>query len=419
MMTQKFYKLNNPLFKMEGVKNSKSRSVRRFVFSIFSLLFLTALLLPPVSAYSLQDFFDDLGMGSLLGYDNVYKANWGHICCVQEDTYDIFVDYGIGTEKTIECDDYTDECSFYVTDGDGSYKINSGSSINVYEGDVVIVPYGSEITFKSSYFVLSLFQTADLQVTKKAKSFYIKGQENGKTYRQESCLLNSDLKSRVLADGLNELQKTGSNSCQNYLIDFVSVASKTYSYMGQEVICQTRQLYGIEEETFKDGSTKKFQGSLIKSVECCPSESNCNEGTFTFVENNVRECSYNTECSNGGDPVAVSGTSYVKYECISGSCVKSDQIYVDCTNNAVCIQKHGENSVCDLSMDNYGKCVTNSEWIGYCGDGVCESIISETKTTCPEDCGNNNSGGFSLAWYWWILIAVVILLGLSKLFGIW
>jgi hypothetical protein len=34
------------------------------------------------------------------------------------------------------------------------------------------------------------------------------------------------------------------------------------------------------------------------------------------------------------------------------------------------------------------KCTTDDSWLGHCGDQVCESILGETPTSCPNDCGN-------------------------------
>ncbi|MDH3352817.1 MAG: hypothetical protein OEL87_00010 [Nanoarchaeota archaeon] len=361
--------------------------------------------------------------GGLDSYSEVYKQNYGTIECVQENDYDIVIKRYADDVSTSKCDHYTNECYFHIENKKESWSFTLGSaslsydvcgidglsgcssySYTLQQGQAkdFTIPYGKEVKFKSGGFGVD--DRKYLEYTKKAKSFYIRGQENGRVYRQESCILNSDLKKRVLADGLNELQKTGVNSHQNYMIDFVKVASKTYTYQGQEVICQARELYSVDNEQFKDGSVRKIQGNKVTSVECCPAEANCDKDTFEFVKENMRECSYDFECANGGNPIADSGTSYIKSTCQQGTCINSAPIRVDCTNNAICISKYGENSVCDLSPANFGQCKENTKMTGYCGDGVCESMLGETTTSCPNDCG----WPVKESWDWWVWALIII-----------
>lgn len=427
-------------------KAYKSDCLEKRMGKVCSVLLISCMLLmiftvPAVSAFSFSDLLEDLGLGNLASYDSVYKQNWGHICCVQEDAFDYYTRYvddpsGFFGSPMFSCDHYTDECylRFYNNRGIGFGAIGvcyqicdidgkncGGESCRIgwdafqsegWHHNEITLKYGESIKFSN------MAGWKWISYEAKWKNFYIKGQENGKIYRQESCSLDSDLKKRVLVDGLNELSRSGANSCQNYMIDFVKVATKTYDYKGREVICQARQVFDIDERSFKDGNVRKVQGDLIDSVECCPHESNCDEDTFRFVQNNKRECTYSSECANGGNPVAVSGTSYINFVCQSGTCEESEEKYAECTNNAICIQKYGKNSVCDLSPNNFGNCIDNSEWIGYCGDGVCESILGETTNNCPNDCGFpvKKSG---LAWYWWVLIALVAIAVITKLLGFW
>ena len=352
-----------------------------------------------------------INVASILGYEDVYKQNWGNICCVQEFDYDIVYTRNLDSQKLFICDDYTNQCEFKAYCATGSLAVfpcqvrykecdisgnNCGweKTINVNIKTTSTIP---TIDYGRSYRIIANVDNS-VDITKKVKTFYIKGTENGEVYRQESCVLNSKLKERTLIDGVNELAKSGAGSCQNYLIDFIKVATKTYNYQGQEVICQARNLYRIETETFKIGGSQKFQGSRITSVECCPAEPNCDEDTFKFVEDRIRECDYDFECANGGQPVIYSGTSYIKYECIGDICVKSDPIATECTNNAICIEKYGEKFVCDFSPANWGKCKESSEWIGYCGDGICEDEIGETTTSCPVDCGDIDVCGCWVGW---------------------
>lgn len=383
--------------------------------------------------------FTYLDLGALVGYDMVYKQNWGHICCVQEYDYDIVWTRYTDDKTIANCDAYTNECriSIYPDRDPGigglsvNYQVcgldgkNCGSKIlakwtglwigSADDYEVVTIKKGQSVKFSPS-FLWNANDWSKIKYTLEAKSFYIKGQENGKVYRQESCILNSQLKKRVLQDGLNELQKSGANSCQNYMIDFIATATKTYMYNNQEVICQARQIYNLDKMTFKDGSTKKIQRDKIADVECCPHEANCDEDSFQFVEENVRECSLTSECPNGGNPIAETGTTYVTYNCNSGTCTKSAPQTVECTNTAVCIQKYGPTSVCDLSPAGWGTCKTRTEEIGYCGDGKCESLLGETTNTCEADCGKIDGIPWwlslfkALQWWHYLILAVLLII---------
>jgi len=361
---------------------------------------------------------------SLLGYSEVYKQNWGSMCCIQKDNYDVIITKTAKQQYSWRCEYvYTNECDISIKStntglfSDPGIKFRKCDSqgncgawtlLNLGKSEErVLTPLNyREIYQFEKHFLAN--ELEDFTITLKAKSFYIKGMENGKIYQQESCILNSDLKKRILSDGVNQLLF---DECQNYMIDFVAVASKTYSYNGQEVICQARNLYSINNEQFKDGLVKKIQGNKIKAVECCPSESNCDENKFEFVEENIRECSYNSQCSNGGDPIPVSGNSYVTFNCINGKCVQSAEKQTECTNNAICIQKNGPGSVCDLSALNYGKCKGATEVPDYCGDGYCSSVSGETSLSCPADCGKYVDEG-GLPWWGWFVLAIALLIAL-------
>ena len=426
-LTHKAFKTKNLPFPMK-----KSGVIPIFLILIFLMCIL------PVSAYSLKDFFNDIGLGALVGYDTVYKQNWGSIICVEGALEPPYIRY-LDDQSSFTCNQYTDECRITITKtmnqplfgyGDVSYKIcdagilnsNCGSSIGLTQSlnspVVVLLPYNKKIVFeKQSFFKDS---RGYYQFSEQHRNFYIRGQENGKIYVQESCILNSDLKKRVLSDGLNELQRSGANQFQNYMIDFISVATKTYSYSGSEVICQARQLYSVDSMQFKDGATRKVQGYMLKAVECCPSEPNCDENSFKFSSSVTRDCYYDSECPNGGSPIADTGTSYIRYSCLSGSCVQSSPVSVECTNNAVCVAKYGTNSVCDLSPSNFGKCKDNSQFVGYCGDGKCESLIGETADSCPADCGpyKIKTPFWKNPWFWAVIIILLIIAG-TKFAGLW
>ncbi len=333
--------------------------------------------------------------------ENIYKADWGHICCNEGAYEPKYIRY-LDDKPLYICNSYTDECRLNVhpdrnlglanrvylyqlcdinglncgskiKDGFGSYS-KADEKIWYY------LDYGQSIKFSAAFWnekdLGYLVYEADY------RKFYIQGEESGKVYVHKSCILNPALKARVLAGGLNELSKTGTNRCQNYIIGYVLTATKTYSYDNKNVVCQSRNLYEIDTITLLDGSTQKIQGERITDVECCPMEPNCDENTFEFKEVVIKECDYSYQCANAGEPVVETGTSYVQYKCIDNKCVKSDAITVECTNNAICVDKYDKpNMVCK----NF-KCETDDEWLGHCGDGKCESVLGETATSCPEDC---------------------------------
>ena len=68
--------------------------------------------------------------------------------------------------------------------------------------------------------------------------------------------------------------------------------------------------------------------------------------------------------------------------------VDSEPNQVDCTINQECINRYGPDYVCDLSSNNFGKCVKGTT-PDYCGDGICHSLQGENDITCPADCDSN------------------------------
>ena len=362
-----------------------------------------------------------LGLFSTIGgLENVLKADWGHICCIQNDDYDVNVIKYIDDVTNFPCDSYTNECIYqfkvgtdipwYILSVPGTFPVYyqvcnlDGTGCSITQSKVVygrkagsvsdsfIIPVGKSIKIVNDCYTWESSckeeQYKYIQLEKKCKTFYIEGEENGQIFTQESCVLSSKLKGLVLSSGLNELSKVGANKCQNYMVDFVSTMTPTYTYNLQKVICQARTLYKIDSQKFMDGSTKLIQGNSLGLVGCCPTEANCDSTTFTFKPDVIKECTYSTECANGGKPVAIDATHYVTYNCISGQCVKSAPKVTECTTTAQCILKYGANSVCDLSPGNWGKCKTNTP-PNYCGDGTCDGTTGENVLTCCTDCGIN------------------------------
>lgn len=334
---------------------------------------------------------------SIVGYTSVYKAFYGHICC-EEGAYEPPYRNYAYNKPIYQCNAYTDECRITLSyDKSGlnpvQYQVcNVGgggcySEVSRSWGSVspIYITQGKQIEFLDTTNILRLWGDNRKYYKYDAdyRLFYLEGEENGKIYVAESCILDADLKGRVLAGGLNELPMTGVSRCQNYITDYVQVATRTYDYLGKEVICQAREIYNIDEISLMDGSTEKIQGSRIKAVDCCPTEANC-DVDFKFKPDVEKPCTYNYECPNAGDPVAETGTTYVKYTCVSGTCKKSTPVTVQCTNNAVCVALYDDpNKVCA----NW-RCKDSTVPIGKCGDGKCESVIGETYLSCPEDCAS-------------------------------
>jgi len=323
----------------------------------------------------------DLGLAEIFGYDLVYKANWGHICCEKVGAYDYTYYKWLDQQTTFSCTGiYTDECNILVEEESikfghisGYYTI-TGLTQQPYVGNQEFtILAGKSVTFSAG-----LFTADNTKVTLRAKTFRLVGEENGKIFTSQSCVLSSELRRQVTSDGRNEIPF---DQCDNYLTDFIQVATKTYSYSGNEVICQARTLYDVDNQQFKDGQTRKIQGEQVATVECCPTENNCGDN-FKFQEDEKNTCTYSTECPNGGDLYGVTQTGARKYSCVSGQCVAQD-VSVECTSTAVCTTRYGDGYVCDLSPNNWGKCIGGTS-APYCGDGFCE--IGESKSNCPADC---------------------------------
>lgn len=332
--------------------------------------------------------------GDISDYSNVYKANYGHLCCLAGNLETLDGPKYADDKTYTICSENVDECKVSLTAKFGGitgktqigYRICNadGSSCSGYSSKYLTINVPEEITLavgKRIEFYQGATGNAQNYIWERKGSVYnLVGQENGKIFVENGCELSSSLKGKVLSGISNTIPK-GYSSCVNYVTDFVSVATKTYRYSGQDVICQARAIYKIDKQTFKDGNVVKIQGDKIKDVECCPSESNCNNN-FEFDEDVEKECTYSTECDNGGDYFGISQTTAGYFKCEDGQCVKKTKS-VECTSDAVCQQRHGEGYVCDLSEDNWGTCIKAPTGT-YCGDGYCD--IGESKSTCPSDC---------------------------------
>lgn len=211
-----------------------------------------------------------------------------------------------------------------------------------------------------------------------------------------NCLIDS-LKKNISKEETCPSCFTFEDTCKwiNYVDDWnYGPCTNIWDYSGRKVYCTAGSIYELATVTTQDGkihtvdptyssdsspSYVKSIGSRIKSVECCPSEPGCGTDFKFTSEPPEQECFTDAQCYNIGNPVAADAFHYKKQECKSGVCTWSSLIAVECTSNAAC----PSGKICDLSLTNYGKCITQ-QGTGYCGDGICQ--ITETKDTCSKDC---------------------------------
>lgn len=342
----------------------------------------------------------DTGSLTGTGYENVYKANYGHLCCLAGPLETLEGPRYADDISTTECKENVDECKLIInplgpfpvlTIGtvdvewnecnlDGSNCVKRTYKLGKNDPQTYTLQAGKKVTFLKGGLTYDYRKYYTWE--RKGAVYDLIGEENGKVFVSNGCSLSNSLKGKVLSGVPNDVPR-GDKYCINYVTDFVSVATKTYSYNGQQVICQARAVYGIDIETFQDGSSRKIQADKIANVDCCPSESNCNS-KFTWDKDaeTTKECTYSTECSNGGDLFGISQTKAGYFVCENGKCVKKEKA-VECTSDAVCQTRHGEGYVCSLAESTWGTCIKAPSG-PYCGDGYCD--IGESKSTCPADC---------------------------------
>ena len=174
---------------------------------------------------------------------------------------------------------------------------------------------------------------------------------------------------------------------RNYFLNWErSYGLKIYSYNGQSVLCGTNTLYELDTERLADGTTRNIQGNFVKYVDCCPHQDDNCGSDFEFLpsgQEEEKECSYDYQCSNSGDPQFISSSKAKKEVCKNNICVE-ETFSIQCNSDAVCIQNYGDNYVCSKALSTFGKCIEGKIAQPYCGDGTCG--IGETFTNCPKDC---------------------------------
>ena len=352
-----------------------------------------------------------IDIGGLTGTEQVWKAEQGYMSCEKDDSPQTIIKY-VDQNYIFTCgaDYLVDDCEIIlfcekkgVSGCIGSYRVNDGKKIDysIQRGEtqtITTIQAGQKISFsQSGLFVLNKDNT---KISYKYYPYRLYSVEGAKflTSSSDCCLANqNELQKKNFNFGdWKCLEKSGNNKILNYFIDWRLTEGRIYTYKGKEVICASQSLYELKREKLADSTIRNRQGEKIKDVECCPYQSNkCDLKTFTFKrETQGKECSYNYECENSGNPWTSSSKSAKIEKCESGMCVEISFV-IECNSDAVCRQNYGENYGCDLTNDNFGTCIKIGQISPvFCGDGKCTT--GETKENCPNDCEIECSEGYSI-----------------------
>lgn len=351
---------------------------------------------------------------SVVGSTSIWTVEYGRLEC-QEDSQQSAITKWVDQDYTFVCGEnyLVDGCSVYLTCGDtsflspvcdGGYRINNGNWIyyKVQEGQRGLITnlkpnekinFAQKTVTNSGGIILPRNEDKS-KVDYEFNPYRLYTYESGGKFISSSsdcCLANQNelQKNQFKAGEWSCLSTSGSNQFRNYFLDWkLTSGAKVYTYNNQNAICKTNALYELETENLADGSQRIIQGDKIKNVECCPHQTqNCDSKTFNFIkeaETETRECTFNYQCENSGNPYGASGTTYKVQTCSSGKCVITTKT-AECTTDQTCRNIYGDNYGCDLSLDNYGKCIKIGQIEQeYCGNGYCDG--GETFQTCPSDC---------------------------------
>lgn len=356
------------------------------------------------------------GLGFSVGSsDSVWVADYGNIECRENPKEESVTNY-LSKKLIINCaEDYlADDCEFKIFNEKSGTSLTTGITFQFYECNkdgvncgvlqktrILVSGESAELpkisSGKSYKFVnpdgilLKFASTTKVQQTFNKYQLWVR--EDGGDFLASSsdcCLANqNELQKNNFAYGDWDCIERGDN--RNYFLNWKQVTgAKIYTYDSQKVICRTQALWKITSEKLADGITRNVQGSKIKDVECCPQEdNNCDSSSFTFTQlgyEEERECEYDYQCANGGNPWdnIFSSTSAKIEKCVNYKCVESS-ISIECDSDAKCRSLHGEGYGCDLTYDNYGKCIEIGKIEQLrCGDGNCTT--GETFENCPSDC---------------------------------
>ena len=383
------------------------------IFMMFIILSGTLMAIP----YFDDSFYFSIGSGTFV------KPSWARLECAPTDAYEGSYIKWLDQISTFKCDAFTEECEFTVENQDTGFWAQSATG-NYQNCDL----YGSNCGAKISYTIrpgatITLPKLASGRSYKFETGFWIVNEDYTKITQQwrpwmlyrfvgggkwvvnsYNCDVTSGSKARIRQeDYVSKLYRQGGEGTKwiNYVDDWnYGPGTNVFNHPQYgEVYCTAGQIFEIVELRMSDGALKKVDptysqtlpsgdrlnglGSRLSYVECCPNEPSCTDDfEYKKPEEVEVECVSDIQCYNAGGPVPVDRTHYIVYKCVNGGCVESAPITVECTTSAQC----PAGQICDLSTNNYGKCI--SQIAGqYCGDNICQ--LSENFDTCPSDCDPN------------------------------
>ncbi len=189
----------------------------------------------------------------------------------------------------------------------------------------------------------------------------------------------TDVKGQSLTQTSTSLTELEPHKTRNVIEAFIPLNVNNVqfvTYNGQQGYCLNRNIYKIATVTTKTGTSKIVDttyNNIIagpsNGIECCPQDKEptrkCSTDYKWHPIDNA-ECSYYNPCQ-GVDWYPGGPKTLIKYNCISGKCVKDSKV-VECTNNDDCIG-NPNGGVCDTLL-----------W-------KCSSITPPLPNgTCPDFC---------------------------------
>jgi hypothetical protein len=356
-----------------------------------------------------------LDTGSLTGTEQVWKAVDGRLECLKDQTPQEVIQSTINNKLTFTCGDkyLVDNCEVIVYCGDtslinseckGFYRLDGGNkqSYSVSKNNqktLLTLTNGQSIYFETGIDATNEDKTKVVYRFYPYRLFTIESGKKVISSSSDCNLANQDQLQRNKFE-YGDWKVLDKGGILNYFVSWTLTEGAIYTFNGQEVVCSANALYGLERIKLADSSTKNRQGEFIKNVECCPYQSkNCDAKTFTFItqkeaDNVAPSCTYSYQCENAGDPWTSSSVLAKKEVCEGGLCVEKS-FNIQCNSDAKCRQLYGEGYGCDLSFDNFGKCIKIGQIEqARCGDGVCQT--GETKENCPSDCTLECPEGFKV-----------------------
>jgi regulator of RNase E activity RraB len=341
--------------------------------------------------------------------DVIWTVDSGRYECIEDSVETSFIKY-VDQDYKFTCGEteLVDDCriigfcmdtSFLKSKCDGAYRVDGGSW--VYYGlqkdenkELTKILPGQEIEFSQRLVTTNrgIIIPANKDQTRITyewnpyRLFTIEAGKKVNTNSQDCSLVNQDVlkKENIPAGEYDSLEK---GEVRNYFLDWeLKSGRKIYEEDGKEVICFSNQLYELEEQSLANGQTRKIQGDPIKFVECCPHQDDNCASDFTFVketDKEERECTFDFQCANQGDPQFISDELGKRESCEEGICV-IEEFEIECASDNKCLTEFGEGYSCSEAPNTFGKCIEGKIIQPSCGDDICG--IGETFENCPSDC---------------------------------